>query len=227
MNIIMVLYNGHNTLPSYSSNAGYSPKWVDKLVSAIERNTSIPLSFYCLVDRDDYVFQKKNVVPILLKETINGWSPMMEAFRPDICSRHRMVFGLDTIITGNIDHIIEWNGACGLLDDPYHPYTLCNGIGIYNESTASRFWYMWNERSRLFPDNQLYYHGFLSEMAFLRLVAKDSARSLNRIFPKEIQSYKAHWRASSENERKNARIVYFHGDPKPPHVEQELLEHWI
>jgi hypothetical protein len=224
MNIFMVLYTNRNGTPSYSANAGYSPAWVDRLVAGIERNSIQRNNFYCLVDREDYQF-RENVKPILLSEKAEGWSPMMECFRPEICRGRRMVFGLDTIITGSIEHILNWEeGECGLLDDPLAKGEICNGIGIYDESIVNRFWHLWTERDRLFSNRELYYDGILSEMAFLRTVARGATR-LNRIFPEEIQSYKAHWRANKQKQR-NARIVYFHGNPKPPNVERELLEDW-
>ena len=225
MNIFMVLYTNVNGTPAYSAEAGYSPVWVDRLVAGIERNSIQRNNFYCLVDNENYQFRER-VKPILLSsEKIEGWSPMMECFRPEICRGRRMVFGLDTIITGSIEHILNWEeGECGLLDDPFAKGEICNGIGIYDESIVNRFWHMWTERDRLFKGNELYYDGILSEMAFLRIVAKGATR-LNRIFPEEIQSYKAHWSVNKQK-RRNARIVYFHGNPKPPHVERELLEDW-
>jgi hypothetical protein len=226
MNIFMVLYTNVNGTPAYSAEAGYSPAWVDRLVAGIERNSIQRNNFYCLVDNENYQF-RENVKPILLSSVKKeGWSPMMECFRPEICSGRRMVFGLDTIITGSIEHILNWEkeGECGLLDDPYVKGKTCNGIGIYDESIVNRFWHMWTERDRLFPNDELYYEGAISEMAFLRIVAREATR-LNRIFPEEIQSYKAHWRVNKQK-RRNARIVYFHGNPKPPYVERELLEDW-
>lgn len=224
MNIFTVLYTNVNGTPEYSANAGYSPVWVDRLVAAIERNSVQRNHFFCLVDREDYTFRER-VQPILLQDKIEGWSPMMEAFRPNICEGPRMVLGLDTIITGSIEHILNWTGDCGLLDDPFAKGQLCNGVGIYSPQVIGRFWYLWSERNRLFKSDELYYNGALSEMAFLRIVAKDATR-LNRIFPLEIQSYKEHWKKNS-GQRKEARMVYFHGHPKPPNVERELLEHWI
>jgi len=224
MNIFTVLFTSAGAVPSYSANTGYSPEWVDRLVAGIERNSIQRNTFFCLVDRDDYSF-RENVTPILLKDKIEGWSPMMECFRPEICDGTRMVLGLDTIITGSIEHILEWDdGECGLLDDPFAKDKLCNGIGIYKQSTINRFWHLWKNRERLFINNELYYNGAISEMAFLRIVAADSHR-LNRIFPNEICSYKAHWKVNTK-QRQDARIVYFHGNPKPPNIEQELLEHW-
>lgn len=163
----------------------------------------------------------------------------MEALRPDICSGHRMVLGLDTIICNSIESILQWNGDCGLLDDPLNPGELCNGVGIYSQSCAGRLWHLWQNRDRLFTKEELYYvpdyeigkishkQGYLSEMAFLRTVMHQQAARLNRIFPNQIQSYKVHWKESGRQMKNQASIIYFHGNPKPPKVEQELLEHWV
>lgn len=228
MNILTVLYTNVNGTPTYSSQAGYSPEWVDKLVAAIERNSSQRNEFYCLVDRHDYSFRER-IIPVMIEGKIDGWSPMMETLRPEICAGPRMVLGLDTIVKGNIDAILEWNGDCGLLDDPFEKGMICNGIGMYSQSCVGRLWHLWENRNRLFGRNELMYNGAISEMAFLRKTVGEECTKLNRLFPNQIQSYKAHWSKNDIHRRINARIVYFHGNPKPPNIEEKelLLEHWI
>ena len=62
-------------------------------------------------------------------------------------------------------------------------------------------------------------------MAYLRNVCADAVR-LDEVFVNQIQSYKVHWTNQPEH-RSKARIVYFHGNPKPPNIEPELMTHWL
>ena len=61
----------------------------------------------------------------------------MEAFRPALGKGRRFILGLDTLITGNIDELLNWRGECGLLTDPYETHTICNGIGLFSVQPKS------------------------------------------------------------------------------------------
>lgn len=219
MDIVFPLFDGRaKNLPDYSAGAGYDASWGDKLARAIQRNTSKPHRFVAVVDRG-YAFEE-DISTIHMNCEMDGWGCIMECFRPDIGRSRRMVLGLDTIVAGNIDHILAWRGECGLLTDPYETHTVCNGVGIFSAKECNRIWALWQKREEY--DHT--YKSLPSEMAFLRTVCAGAVR-LDSVFPDEIQSYKANWRKYPETQAK-ARIVYFHGTPKPPQVEPQLLEHW-
>ena len=222
LDIVCILFDPNNKgLPDYSARAGYSAEWVDKLARAIRRNTTLDHQIICLVDQD-YDFQEPvEKIPLITKET--GWGCVMETFRPEIGTDQRFVIGLDTIITGDLNQILSWRGQCGLLTDPYHRETLCNGVGSFHPDFCEWIWKAWQRRNEY--GERIFYNGRVSEMAFLRLLAADAVR-LDELFPAEIQSYKVEWRKTPAM-REQAKIVYFHGNPKPPNIEPELLQHWI
>lgn len=228
MNIISFLFNGKRFgVPDYSANSGYSSEWMNKLVRGFQRNTTQDHHYICMVDSEQYVFDSE-IEKIPFQYAASGWGCIMEAFRPDLCSGHRMIVGLDTIILGNVDAILSYSGECGLLDDPYRAKLgsndLCNGIGIFSEKQSSRLWYLWQNRERL--QIPCMYNGAESEMEFMRNVVPGADR-LNRWYAQAIQSYKVHWKEEPKY-RQGARIVYFHGDPKPPlSNEPYLMKHWI
>jgi len=222
MDIVCILFNGKERhLPSYSANAGYSSEWVDKLARAIKRNTTKSHKLICLTDRE-YTFNE-TVTQVALDCQDLGWACVMEAFRPGLGKGRRFVIGLDTLITNNIDELLNWRGECGLLTDPFEPHTICNGIGLFSAAEVKRIWNLWQHRAESNINYQ--YKNLPSEMAFLRAVCLNATR-LDQVFVNQIQSYKVHWTHQPEH-RSKARIVYFHGNPKPPNIEPELMTHWL
>lgn len=225
IDVVCVLFTNHvEKLPDFSSGV-YDAGWVDNLYKGIKRNTTKKFNLICLVDEYYQFFQK--VEPVLLLETKNGWGNIMEVFRSDIGENRRLVLGLDTIITGNIDHILDYDGECGLLTDPYHTSTICNGVGIFSHEQCKAFWKEWSENLKEWKQKALY-GGRLSEMEFLRQTVGKTADRLDKIFPNEIQSYKVHYKNSSEEIRNQAKIVYFHGRPKMQElpIDAPILKHW-
>lgn len=222
LDIVCILFDGANKgLPGYSAGAGYSAQWVDKLARGIRRNTDLKHQIICLVDQDYHFDEQVEKIPIITRET--GWGVVMETFRPEIGCSQRIVMGLDTIITGDLNQIFQWKGRVGLLTDPYHTSTICNGYASYSPEFCEWIWEQWQRKEEY--GERIFYNGRISEMAFLRFLARDAVR-LDDLFPNEIQSYKVDWMMRPEA-RSSAKIVYFHGRPKPPNIEETLLQHWL
>ena len=225
IDFVCVLFNGQDTsLPDYSRGAGYSTEWVDRLYRGIYRQMPIKdWSLICLTDQR-YKF-KEPIKQISLDRPGLAWGSIMEAFRPDLTSRRRMIVGLDTLFVGSLADILSYDGDCGLLRDPYHPNTICNGIGIFSPSMCVELWDEWTRNFSTWKKRSVY-NGQLSEMAFLRAVVGDTCNLLDQIYPEQIQSYKVHWKPEKMS-RERARIVYFHGRPKMHEIlDQELLKFW-
>lgn len=224
IDIVTVLFDGTDLgLPSYSARAGYNAVWADKLFRGIKRNYSGDFRFICLVDKD-YNFSE-NIEAIRFDEKAPGWGCIMEAFRPDLGENKRIILGLDTVITGNLDEIFNFDRGIGLPSDPYSSNTICNAVGIFSIEWTRKIWKLWGQRQG-YDAPHLLYGGRVSEMAFLRHFAGGAIR-LDHIFEDKIQSYKVHWTANDDEKRSKARIVYFHGIPKPPSIDAKILEHWV
>lgn len=225
LDFVCVLFNGTSTdLPSYSKGAGYSTAWVDRLYRGISRQMPHQQwRLICLTDAD-YYFQEP-VQQVALDRPGLGWACIMEAFRPGLTFRRRMIVGLDTLFVGPLDEILEYDGECGLLRDPYETHTICNGVGIFSHDMATQLWTQWDSHRHQW-EKEAVYMGQVSEMKFLRLVVGDTCNLLDQIYPQQIQSYKVHWKPQ-KMDRDKARIVYFHGRPKMQEIEdEELLAFW-
>jgi hypothetical protein len=193
----------------------YTPEWVDKLYRGIQRNTmDLKIDFVCLTDRE-YDFEE-DVHQIPLRNPEAGWGSLCEAWRPDLMLGRRCVLGLDTVIVGPIDEIMQTDCDIGLLRDPYAPDQIGNMVGIYDEYYSGNLWLLWLESEGL------------NDQQFLRkYVGTDRAVLLNDKYPGQILSYKVDIKGKAVAVPP-VKIVYFHGNPKPNEIKDEwILEHWI
>ena len=146
----------------------------------------------------------------------------MEAWRPEVVGSGRLVvLGLDTVITGDITEICDLDCEIGLPTDPYHPPNVCNGVGLFSNAAAGELWETYQADTGIWHRKAVY-GGQFSEMMFLRQVANDRATRLEQVFPDQIVSYKVH-----KPDPNKARIVYFHGRPKPNQVKDPwIVQNW-
>lgn len=131
-----------------------------------------------------------------------------------------ILVGLDTVITGNIDHLADYCFTAkkiGLPRDPNRPYMACNGVTLIPAGQA----HVWTR------------HNGENDMAWMRRQPHDY---LDDLFPGHVRSWKgsevpAHDGSGLPGVRetglRDCRIVYFHGNAKPHQLtEAWLLEHW-
>jgi len=222
--IVVALFNGQQTGIPHSVGI-YTPEWVDKLYRGISRNYTGSFDFICLTDQN-YKF-KENVKSVRFSRSVDqyGWMSLMEWYHPDICTGKRVTMGLDTIITGPLDDIFDWEGGAAVCQDPYHPNEICNAMTIVTPEFCDEIWNYWLENEYQII-NECELLGAPSEMILLRKLYSASPR-LDTIFKGRILSYKVHIRDHWERV-KDSSIVYFHGVPKPHQIhEQWIQENWI
>jgi len=81
----------------------FSLDYVYNLKAAVERNTTIPHRFVCYSDKGI-----KGIETKILKPGYEGWWNKLQLFDPAQFTNERMVYlDLDTIITSNIDWLLE------------------------------------------------------------------------------------------------------------------------
>lgn len=113
-----------------------------------------------------------------------------------------ILVGLDTIVTGNIDCLIDLSmDGLYLPSDPNKPKKACNGVVV---SSPMR-WVYESHRGE-------------NDMDWLNTF------SHKRLDDTLVKSFKCHVKKGGIGD---ARIVYFHGREKPHEIEHEILEHWI
>ncbi|MAH50360.1 hypothetical protein CMI37_31350 [Candidatus Pacearchaeota archaeon] len=189
--------NGENT-PSWAGC--YTPEWVDKLYRGVARNYSKPFRFVCLADQPYSFDEPVEVLPLAHKvwETCGLQKYAVEGDR-------LVTMGLDTVIVGSVDHIFAYKGDLAVPRDPYHKNHPCNAVVLCptRKDIAS-----------------------VEGSTDMRALDRFRFDWLDDLFPGNIVSYKVHLRDRG-HDLGDARIVYFHGEPKPNQLKDNwVLEHW-
>jgi hypothetical protein len=190
----------------------YDEKWVERLYQGWRRNTSRDFKFVLYVDA------LRNLGDWCEQKRLDAARPTyLDCVQPyELTADEPMILtGLDTVITGNVDHLIDYaqTGAClALPRDPYSPHVACNGVALIPAGHAW-VWTEWKPNSR---QNDM-----------------DRCRSVEHVFmddlwPGHVVSYKGSVQRS-RNGLGDARVVYFHGDFKPHQLTNLpwIRNHWF
>lgn len=96
INIVCVLKQG--------GKVGYDATWVEKLQNSVARNLSIPHKFLCISD----VEVSCERIPLTTSGIKGaGWWAKLQLFKPGIFTGPVLYLDLDTVITGNLDEIVN------------------------------------------------------------------------------------------------------------------------
>lgn len=97
LNVVCVLRHG--------GKVGYDASWVEKLQNSVSRNLSIPHRFVCLSDVD----VPCDRIPLESTSELKspGWWAKMQLFKPGLFDGPVLYFDLDTVITGNLDELVQ------------------------------------------------------------------------------------------------------------------------
>ncbi|MBZ9759486.1 hypothetical protein LB553_01115 [Mesorhizobium sp. CA8] len=178
----------------------YDETWVDKLYRGFERNLTKPFSFACFTDRERNF---REPVEQIIDKTL-GMNGYGDCIAPFILDEPMIFCGLDTVITGNCDEFANYCLTSDIMALPQHPREpqhACNGIALV-PAGYRKVYEDWRGEN---------------DMVWLR---KWPHVYIDAIFKDQVKSYKAHVREFGLGD---ARIVYFHGRPKQP----DLNEAWI
>lgn len=216
LNIVCVLKSGGD----------FNADHVLRLKSMVDRYLTIPHRFICLTDilfnsEDPSIHQELNrgLEAIPLKHGWPGWWSKMEIFRPDICSGKRIYLDLDVVIIKNINDLDLLEGNFFLENKALHDYGINSSVMLFDSNMCILYRYMIANPGRNIKyhigDQQLIID--LMEMHYIK-----NYEYFDFYIPGEIVSYKREWK--NEKVDKNiARIVYFHGKPRPWECDDEFL----
>lgn len=199
------LWDAREDTPEFSRC--YDEAWVDKLFRAVARNVSRPFHFVLFTDRARRV--SPGIAQRRLSQARPDYGALIEPFSLD---RPTIIMGLDTVIVRNIDHLVDYclrpGAPIAAPRDPYKPEQLINPF-------------------ILVPKGHLHvrtgWHG-QNDMDWLR---RYPWQPMDDLWPGQLVSLKFH-RLRTEGLPTDARVVYFHGRPKPDELTHLdwIREHW-
>lgn len=185
----------------------FSKDYVYNLKSAVARNTTVPHKFICLTDQ-----VLEDVETLILRPGLEGWWNKMQLFDGRV--KGRIVYlDLDTLITGNIDWLMNYDGPFAGIEDlgsvNSHQQHLKgkfqSGVVAWDSKDADWIWNDFNFRKGLATS------AFRGDGEYLESIVPTHRRVLlQRRYPQQIKSYKYD---VYPNNIGGSSIVCFHGRP--------------
>lgn len=187
------------------SGGEYQPKHAQELAAQLREQA---LDVVVLSDVDVPGVER---IP-LRYPTWRGWWAKMELFRPDI-EGDLLAMDLDTRIVGDLSDI-KARTELTLLRDFYHLRKLQSGLMYLPVAARAETWVRWHDR---------YMQVFQGDGNFTHHVWNGRARTWQDDLPDQVVSYKVHVMKDPTKSKhigngtvpNNARIVCFHGKPRP------------
>lgn len=177
---------------SFHYSTMYDESWVEKLYRGFARNLTMPFRFVCFTEKGR-AFKE----PIEQKP-LKAEPDYADCIEPYKLNEPMILVGLDTVITGNIDHLAAYclaSDKIAVPRDPFYPDKLCNGVALVPGGMRAKMY-------DAFPGG--------NDMDWIRSHEAD-LNVIDDIWPGQVISYKAHAKNKGLGD---ARIVYFHGDLK-------------
>jgi hypothetical protein len=199
----------------------YGPEYVNRLRSMVRRNLTLPHRFVCLTDDrsgidPDIECRPLPVIDLPGVPSFSGWRKL-SSFSPELndLAGPILFLDLDLVITSNIDGFFTYPGEFCIIKN----WTQMNqGIGnssVYRyELPKHNFVFKdWQQRAREIPTQHR------NEQIYLSRIAKPLTwwpESWCRSFKRHcLPGGPLNWFVSPRRPE-DARIIVFHGDPKPP-----------
>jgi len=185
-------------------------EYVARLKAGVERHFSAPHRFICMTDTPSRVPEGVEMLPLGCK----GWRwnlRKMALYAPENgLSGRILALDLDTIITGSLDDIASYRGRFAVLEDFYDKGRCGGGVISFEAGTLSDDLY-WPIVLDRFKVNALT-RG--SERKWYR-AQMPGADFWQTMFPGQIVSFKPKPSEMLSAVPDDARMVCFHGSPRP------------
>lgn len=195
---------------------GRGVDYVNRLLRAVKRNSTVPFSFVCFTDEEDTAYSKRIIlkpIPMQLK----GWWNKMYMFKAGVLEGRVVYLDLDTVITGNIDALLKLETPFAMLRDVMRPHLKASGVMAWLANGRYGLWDAYEDAGR--P-----HHWKEGDGGFIAdHLAYEPDLLQNHV--DGIYSYKKNCRAQGLPD--DATIVCFHGQPRPHMVADAWVgEHW-
>lgn len=193
------------------SGGEYRPEHVYELYAGVEKYwpADWPLHFVCLTDVPLHYPQGPNnciyVEPLVY--SWKSWWSKMELFRPDLERLGNILyFDLDTVIVGDLTDVSGMDRLT-LLSDFYQLANVASGVMFLPVGRRPEMWHAWLDGA----PKQRRYRG---DQEFMRTVWNAEQRWQD-VLPGQVVSYKVHVKNYHGTMPPGARVVCFHGKPRP------------
>lgn len=197
----------------------YDHHYVNALAAAVKANVTVDHEFVVLTN-DSTGFSADVDKVIKFVHDYPTWWGKVELFNPDNFTTDRVFYlDLDTAIVGNIDELVSYDGAFAGLRDFYALHSLGSGIMGWDKHLVSKIYYDFIPRANEIISS---YRG--GDQVWID-EKKPSIEYLQDIYHNQIVSFKRHCMVGNLiSVPAKAKIVCFHGNPRPHTIQHELLK---
>jgi hypothetical protein len=191
---------------SLPSSRCYDESWAEKLYRGFKRNLDVPFRFVVFTDRERQFC--KGIEQERLQAKNPGYGCLIEPFK---LNEPTIICGLDTVVLDRVGHMARYcldGDSIALPAHPSKPGVTINPV-VFVPKGHRRVFDEWR------GENDMEWLG-----------QQDHIKT-DVMWPGEIRSYKLH--DVRVRGVQNARIVFFHGNPKPDgliHLDW-VRKHWV
>lgn len=210
-NIVCVLKTGG--WKNRHMSVEYRPEHVQWMARMVAEHVTVPHRFVCMSDVD-----VPGVETIPLLDNLPGWWSKIEMFRE---FEQAFYLDLDTVITGNIDHMIMHE----------HDFTVLRNFSSTDKNRIGSGLMAWNEYMislyiRFMTKPEHYMRICVTsecwgDQGFIQSHYEGRMDRFQDLFPGQVVSFKTDLKRGDPSPQN--KIVCFHGKPKP----QDVKRGWI
>ena len=195
---------------------GRGEEYVNKLYAAIAQYLAAPHRFVCLTGGAKRTYRSEVETVDITHLNIDGWFNKLALFQKGLFPDGDRVlyFDLDTVFVGDLDDIAGYKGRIAAMSD-ITSEGLASGVMAW-EAGRNRIWELWERAGR--PENRR------GDQQWITFVERMADR-LQVKYPGQLVSYKADVEPFG-NPPDGARVVYFHGKPRPHEVDAPWNKAW-
>lgn len=207
------------TIVCLKAGTAYSAEYVNILQDMISRNlpAGYPGKFVCITDDPSGL----NCETISLPSDLETWWGKLYMFKRGLfADGERCLFmDLDTLIIGALDDIVKYDGKFATLRDFYYPQQIGPAVIAWEAGAfVSSIWDEWVTSGKpRNPMGDLWWLNNLDQGRFSKEID-----ILQDLYPKQFVSFKADCHPYPPS---GARVVCFHGQPKPDNCVEEWVEY--
>jgi hypothetical protein len=198
------------SLPANLQGGYWTKFYPYRKLSFLRPLTSLPYLLIRSKDKRKGIEKERNLTryPIDLR----GWYNKLYLFKPGVLSGTCLFIDLDTVILGNVDELAAYPGPFCILRDFHRSLMYGSGLMIFQANAVGNIWERFVREGCPIMSR--------GDQAFIQECMPD-ADFFQDLWPGQVVSYKVH--CQKRGVPPYARIVCFHGIPRPHEVQDPLL----
>lgn len=200
----------------------YGPEYVNRLYSAVKRNSTVEFKFWCFTDDKTGIRPEVLIAPLPYADRLDSWWNKLNLFSDNIpIPKGEFIFyiDLDTVIVDNIDLLLSgrYPRLVILKDFLYGIVKSANkfgsGLMLWEHG---KYNFIWNKFIKS-PQQHIAKAGTYGDQWWIEQTVKQ-VFFWQDLFPDQVVSFKVHCRTGLPE---NAKIICYHGKPSIPESTSE------